>query len=115
MIDEKKLANAAMSDDELDNVAGGNCFEMSNDNRFLNRLNGSTNRYTESQIYLQGDGHYKEIEKGWASVGINCHCHPGLVGDNSYFLNGKEISQGEARQHAMNVVGKQMTESDWKY
>ena len=113
MIDEKKLASAAMSEEELDNVAGGNCFEMSNDSRFLNSLNGSTNRYRDIQIVSQG--HHQEIKKGWATVGIDCYLHPGIYGDNRYYLDGKQITQEQARQHAMNVVGKQMTESDWKY
>ena len=114
MIDKSKLAKAAMSDEELDHVAGGNCFAMADDSRFLNSLNGSTNRYSEAQIYTN-DHINGEIRKAWADVGINCYLHPGLVGDNQYYLNGKEITQEQARQHAMNVVGKQMTESDWKY
>ena len=41
MIDKSKLANAAMSDEELDNVAGGNSWETAEDSQFLNSLNGS--------------------------------------------------------------------------
>ena len=45
MIDKNKLANAAMSDEELDNVAGGNVAETANDSRFLNILtNGKCDR-----------------------------------------------------------------------
>ena len=113
MIDEKKLANAAMSDDELDNVAGGNCFEMSDDSKFLNSLNGSTNRYRDLQILTEG--HVQEIKKAWATVGIDCYLHPGCIGDNRYSLNGKQITQEQARQHAMEVTGHHMTESDWKW
>ena len=45
MIDEKKLAKAAMSEEELDQVAGGTASEIADDSRFLNSLNGSTDRY----------------------------------------------------------------------
>ena len=45
MIDKSKLAKAAMNDEELDNVAGGTAGQMADDSRFLNSLNGLTDRY----------------------------------------------------------------------
>jgi hypothetical protein len=34
---------------------------------------------------------------------------------NKYYLNGREITQEEARQHAMEVTQHYMTEKDWKW
>ena len=113
MIDKKKLANAAMNDDELDNVAGGTCYQMADDSRFLNSLNGSTDRYGSFRTFW-GTG-LKEIKNAWASLGIETDLNCGAFDDNKYYLNGQEITQEQARQHAMNVVGKQMSESDWKW
>ena len=112
MIDEKKLANAEMSEEELDNVAGGNCHEMADDSRFLNSLNGSTDRYGTFRTFW-GAG-YEEIKNAWASLGIETYLKSGTI-SNKYYLNGQEITQEQARQHAMKVTGHYMTESDWKW
>ena len=116
MIDEKKLANAAMNDDELDNVAGGTCYQMADDSRFLNSLNNSCDRYGATKIWFDNDK-IKEITKAWSTVGIKAELNNSIIDEysNKYYLDGKEISQEEARQHAMKVTGHHMTESDWKW
>lgn len=110
MAKEEKFEDEIMSDEELDGVAGGNCYESSNDSRFLNTLNGSCKRYTSAQVFFEGKEN--EIEKAWATVGITAELDSDI--DNKYFLNGKQITQEDARQHAMKVVGKTITEKDWK-
>ena len=115
MADKDKYADEIMSDEELDNVAGGDCYETADDSRFLNSLNGSTDRYGGLRIsWTSGTAIEEEIQRGWKTVGIDFEWHSGKYG-NVYRLNGKKITQEEARQHAMNVVGKQMTEADWKW
>ena len=87
---------------------------MSDDSKFLNSLNGSTNRYSHAQVYCNAQ-RFQEISKAWANVGINSHLNPAGIGDNRYYLNGQQITQEQARQHAMKVTGHYMTESDWKW
>ena len=113
MADEKILKDEVMSDEELDGVAGGDCYQTADDSRFLNSLNGSCDRYGSTKIWFGGKKN--EIEKAWASVGIKADVHTDLSDSNKYFLNGQEISQEQARQHAMNVTGHHMTESEWKW
>ena len=118
MIDNKILENAAMSDEELDNVAGGTLYEMADDSRFLYSLNGSCDRYGATRISFNGmfsDSIKTEVENAWATVGIKARCDYDYGTSNVYSLNGRKITQEQARQHAMKVVGKQMTESDWKW
>ncbi|MBR2180004.1 MAG: hypothetical protein IJ862_06400 [Selenomonadaceae bacterium] len=115
MIDEKKLANAAMSDEELDNVAGGTCYEMADDSRFLNSLNGSFNRYGATRCFFSSSYGREKLKEAWLTVGIETKLSKSLSVNNEYYLDGKQITQEQARQHAMEVVGKQMTESDWKW
>ena len=116
---ENKFADEIMSDDELDNVAGGNCYESADDSRFLNSLNGSCNRYGATRVWYEGTDLTEEIEKAWATVGIKASLTHGFfrtdIAANKYYLNGQEISQAQARQHAMDVTGKQMTEADWNW
>ena len=50
MADKDKFADEVMSDDELDNVAGGEAIEMVYDSRFLNSLNGSCDRYQKRAV-----------------------------------------------------------------
>ena len=115
MIDEKKLANAAMSDEELDNVAGGSCYELADDSRFLNSLNGSCNRYGATRYFFSSLYDREKLKAAWLKVGIEAKLYKGLSCDNEYYLDGKQITQEQARQHAMEVTGHHMTESDWKW
>ena len=114
MIDEKKIANAAMSDEELDKVAGGRIAQAADDSRFLNSLNGSCDRYGATRLFFEN--HEQEIANAWSTVGITAKIAGGwAIESNEYFLNGQQITQEQARQHAMNVTGHHMTESDWKW
>ena len=83
-----------MSDEELDNVAGGGNIETGADSRFLNTLTGKCDRKT---------------------VGIEAEIYSFLFNGNTYkrMDNGQTLTQEEARQYAMNYVGKQMQKSDW--
>ncbi|MBR4153401.1 MAG: hypothetical protein IKT98_10640 [Selenomonadaceae bacterium] len=103
-----------LTDEELDGVAGGNCYQMADDSRFLNSLNGSCDRYGATKIFLE-IVNYKEIRKAWSQVGIEAHIKTYTTGENKYYLNGQEITQEEARQHAMKVTGHYMSESEWNW
>ena len=113
-----KYADEVMSDAELEGVAGGNAQQMADDSRFLNSLNGSCDRYGAFKIGFSAGAYNEEIEKAWATVGIKAEVSSPMGdfgADNKYYLNGRQITQEEARQHAMNVTGHHMTESDWKW
>ena len=116
MADKDKFADEILSAEELDNVAGGTCHEAADDSRFLNILNNSTDRYGATRIYFTpGSSIEEEIENGWAKVGIQAKIAGGDNLSNAYYLNGQEITQEQARQHAMKVTGHHMTESDWNW
>ena len=107
-----------LSDEQLEQVAGGNAEETANDSRFLNSLNGSTDRYGPERIAWSFGVHNAEIEKGWATVGIKAEVYfacGGFGKHNRYYLNGRQITQEEARQYAMKKTGHFMTEKDWKW
>ncbi|MBE8952129.1 MAG: hypothetical protein SR1Q7_03160 [Quinella sp. 1Q7] len=107
-----------MSDDELDQVAGGECSETANDSRFLNSLNGSCDRYGDDRIAWSFGVHNAEIEKAWSTVGIKAEVYFAQFPfgkSNKYYLDGQQITQEQARQHAMKVTGHYMTEKDWNW
>ena len=108
---ENKLTN-----EELESVSGGLMKEIAEDSRFLNvLLRGrpeQCDRYGEWRI-AWGD-HEDEIEKAWASVGVNVYLS--RDGYNTYRIsNGEAVTQEEARQYAMNFVGRHLNRSDWDW
>lgn len=109
-----------LSDEDLDNVAGGSFFETADDSYFLNSLNGLCDCYDATKIFLsmkddEGATLSGKIEKAWESVGIKAELYPNLTSHNKYFIDGKEITREEAHQHAMRVVGYTMKDSDWNW
>ena len=94
--------------------------ETANDSRFLNSLNGSTDRYGPERIAWSFGVHNAEIEKGWETVGIKATVYfacGGFGRHNTYrrMDNGQELTQEQARQYAMDYTGHHMTEKDWKW
>lgn len=118
MAKEDKFADEMLTDDELDVVSGGTLANVANDSRFLNVLlagrEGQCDRYGEWRVFQEDHG--DEIVKAWASVGIEAKMNRDTLG-NTYkrMDNGESLTQEEARQYAMNVVGKQLKQSDWKW
>ena len=110
-----------LTDEELDNVAGGNCIESADDSRFLNSLNGSTDRYGATRIFFSMGftGIDAEISDAWAKVGVEAEIDSGKLlncGEkNIYKINGKQVTQEEARKHAMQVTGHHMERKDWDW
>ncbi len=106
----------AMSEEELEQVAGGTWAETAADSRFLNSLNGSTDRYGALRIaFTPGTKIQEEIQRGWAKVGIKFTWHNGAISGNEYYLDGQKITQSDARRHAMEQVGKFMDVKDWDW
>ena len=67
------LENAKLDDAALNEVAGGSCYDLADDSRFLNSLNGSTNRYGAWTVHNSKD-RLLAIENAWAKLGIGIIC-----------------------------------------
>ena len=106
-----------LSDEELEGVAGGSAAETASDSRFLNSLNGSTDRYGETRIRLQVHDH--EIRDAWKRLGVDATINRGngLTSGpaNIYKIDGKTVSRVEAINHAMDVAGKHMEWNSWEW
>lgn len=120
-MDNKKLANSKLNDQELEGVVGGSAGTTAEDSRFLNVLlagkPSQCDRYGAARIRFED--HDSEIADAWKSVGVDATIHSGsLISSgwaNTYKINGKEVSHYEAMQHAMNVVGKQLSREEWNW
>ena len=92
MPEEKILDSEKLEDEQLDQVAGGNQFQMEDD----------INRFKSLGILSDGvDKHDKDaIKKAFAAYGITADPHGGWglfgIGDNEYYRGGKKISREEA-------------------
>ena len=97
MIDEKKLAKAAMSDDELDQVAGGNIVGTGDDSKFLYDYGLVDDWHGKLHTFFNWKSDSAAVDGGWSKAGITCVTKP--AGSNQYFKDGKEISRDEAVAH----------------
>jgi len=106
-----------MSDEELDLVAGGNCYETADDSRFLNSLANLCDRYGATTIAFFS--HDEEIVAAWDKVGVKAYLSDNILKNeasaNIYYINGQRVTQEQARQHAMQVTGHYMSRSDWDW
>ena len=108
------LKETPLTVEQLDNVTGASTSETADDTRFLNSLNGSTDRYGCFKCILLGKDLMKKVDIAWSKVGIVSKVHTGS-NKNVYYHNGKEITQEQARQIAMDVTGHHMTTKDWQW
>ena len=102
-----------MSDDELEQVAGGFLCETSDDSKFLNTLlqghPAQPDRYGRFKSFFKDT----KITAAWLAVGIDFSSSS--TGFNDYKLKGRPISQTKAREHAMEVMNKHLERSDWDW
>ena len=122
---KEKFADKTMDVKQLENVAGGALVESQFDNAFLNCLLGDSGCKridpfrcrTSQEMDRKLEAMKASIIAGWAKVGVTCE--PKIDFDfvspyNVYKIDGKVVSRGDAMRHAQNVVGKHVTDSDWK-
>ena len=94
----------ALSDEELDQVAGGHYKEVAADSRFLNDLAGLTDRYGKFKGFIYYSSIAEEVTKGWSKVGISVKTSSSR--SNKYYKDGDEISREEALKYAAKKLGR---------
>lgn len=83
-----------LTDDELEQVAGGTIGQTAGDSKFLYDYGLMDRHYGTIPVMFYWKSKSAEVDEGWSKAGITCVTAP--FADNKYFLNGKEISRGEA-------------------
>lgn len=105
----------ALTLNELDQIAAGTALGMMDDCKFLNSLNGSTQRLGFFDCWLNVEAK-RDIAAAWAKVGVQAQLDDLIFGyDNRYYINGKEVSLAQAREYAMKMARHQMTDKEWNY
>jgi len=114
MADEKILQDEILSDEELENVAGGDYKETAGDSVFLS-FYGLCKKYGVWEIeFDKGTSKEEDVKRGWAKLGVTLEYHGRLesgsafFGDstNKYFINGKEVSRDDAYVHALMFIAE---------
>jgi len=86
-----------MSDEELESVAGGTIGQTAGDSKILYDYGLMDKYYGTIPVMFYWKSKSAEVDAGWAKAGITCVTKP--FGSNQYFLDGKEISRGDAYDH----------------
>ncbi len=117
---KKMKADNTLDMESLDTVAGGDCYQMSDDTRFLNVLlrgrTGQPDRYGATKCWMCDDI-ADELKAAWKSVGIICEPNSDMSGNNVYKLayTGGEISREQAWDYVQARVGKYLKKEDWDW
>ena len=91
-----------LSDEELEQVAGGSIPQTSEDSKFLYKHGLTNDWHGVIPMTFKWGTYSKEVDDGWAKAGITCVTNPSPFKDNLYFKDGKPISRTEA----YNIVEK---------
>ena len=104
MAKEDKFADEVLSEDELEQVAGGTPTETSEDSKFL-FIYGLCPSFSTNDIdFTSGTAKEEQVKAAWAKVGVTLDYH-GDFSDNRYYMNGNQISREAAYQHVFDTLG----------
>ena len=83
-----------LSDDELEQIAGGSIPQTAEDSQFLYKHGLVDDWHGVLGMTFRWGTFSKEVDSGWAKAGITCCTVP--FDDNKYWHGGKQISRDEA-------------------
>ena len=96
---ENKLTNEA-----LEQVAGGNAGECALESEFFNDLGYNIPVMGFLDMEFNWEEGSAKVKEGWAHFGVDCHIAKSVK--NEYYINGKRVSRREAFKHAAYKAGK---------
>jgi len=104
---EAKPANL-LSEDELDDTAGGSCGEMADDIRILHEWMAGRpecpDLFGKTKIMFSGAEACDQLTKAWASLGVTANLSTEKDVANIYTLDGKQITREQALKHAQSIL-----------
>ena len=91
-----------MSDEELEQVAGGGFRQTIGDDTFLMEFGYMDKKFREYSFnWVENSA---KVDAGWAKAGVTC-CTVFGSGDNKYWINGNQVSRKEAFAHVLRQNG----------
>ena len=98
------LKDEILSEEDLDNVAGGTVNQTASDSQFLRDIGINEKGWGNTKTSNFFDDVSKVVADGWAKFDITCTTD--RDGNNTYNQNGKEITREAAYKYAMKETGK---------
>ena len=98
MKNDKKLGM-----DELDGVTGGTYLESASDAKNFQKIGV---KVYENDILGVPVVQFDKLRDAFTKFGVTVKDHGGLVNENEYFINGKQVSRDDAWKHINKVAGK---------
>jgi len=104
MADMDKYADEILSDEELDQVAGGTYEQSLRDACNFEKI--YPGKLFRVQLCLIVHAKSSEVSNAFKEFGIDARIHENMQSDeeNRYYLNGNEISRREAWDHVCKVA-----------
>ena len=93
-----------MSDEELDNVAGGTYLESADDAKRFNALGVKIYDTEIFGVPVLQHNEFVKLRDAFKDYGVIIKDNGGLINQNQYFINGKEVSRDEAWKHVENQI-----------
>lgn len=103
-----------LTDEQLENVAGGTYNNTAADSRILNKMGLGISGRSALECFWIPTFHKtaSEVANIFGRFGISLEQSWGAV-SNKYFKDGKEISREEAFKHVADKIGKPMPDIDY--
>ncbi|MBR6014283.1 MAG: hypothetical protein IK062_10985 [Selenomonadaceae bacterium] len=105
MKDEKKFSDEILSDEELEQVAGGDMQETTWDSHLLYDYGIISDYHNAPALLVHWESYSAEVDAGWSKVGITCVTEWSNH-HNKYFAGDKEISRDEAVKILKSKFGR---------
>ena len=90
--------------DDLENVIGGSIGTTVTDSHFLNEVGLCPDRFGKAGATINWGRDSEMVDNAWRRGGVTCVTRP--LGNNTYMVDSKVVSQVEAYQYVCNKLGK---------
>ena len=98
MTNEIKINSAElMSEEQLDNIAGGSYSEIAKDSFELYDRKFMDDHYTSLGTFFHYESYSAKVDGGWAKAGVHVVTH--FAFDNEYYIKGKKVDRSDAIEH----------------
>ena len=104
MAEDKILKDEILNDEQLDEVAGGTYIESADDAQKFNKLGI---KITDNEILgvpVLFHDEFVKLRETFNKFGVTIKDNGGLINQNQYFINGKEVSRDAAWNHIESQI-----------
>ena len=115
MATDDKFAGEMLTDDELDNVTGGTCYDAGGDSRFLNDLAGLCDQFSDETAFSDPQTVKDAVRAAWKQIGISVFLYPTMPINAEYSINNRPITRQQAFAYACKQYGKNLQDMPGDY